>query len=115
MVHTIITTITMTKMVTVVVAAVTVITTMTMITIMDTAVAVAAVINTIMITDTVMAAVVAAVTNLNLEIKLETKKVRLKMICTPKVGLNKPTIEVQIFLWVNTTQSNLNYRFFNLF
>jgi len=31
------------------------------------------VINTIMITDTVMAAVVAAVTNLNLEIKLDKK------------------------------------------
>ena len=72
MVHTIITTITMMKMVMVVVAAVMVIT--TMITIMDTAVAVAVVINTIMITDTVMAAVVVAVTNLNLEIKLETKK-----------------------------------------
>ena len=43
------------------------------------------------------------------------QKVRSILICTPKVGLNKPTIEVQIFLWVNTTQSNLNYRLSNLF
>ena len=71
MVNTIITIITMMKVVTAAVVAVTVI--ITMITIMDTAVAVAVIINTIMITDTVMAAVVAAVTNLNLEIKLDKK------------------------------------------
>ena len=89
MVNMIITIITMMKVVTAAVVVVTVI--ITMITIMDTAVAVAVVINTIMITDTVMAAVVVAVTNLNLEIKLETKKVRLKI--TALFSLSKLSLQ----------------------
>ena len=33
-------------------------------------------------------------------IRLRSKSA-VGLICTPKVGLNKPTIEVQILLWVN--------------
>ena len=33
----------------------------------------------------------------------------------PKSWTHQLIIEVQIFLWVNTTQSNLNYRLSNLF